>query len=71
MTRKKLGAPTKADGGLTTVIYVRASKDLVKALDERLRQERTARPGRGVSRSDLVRDILYQTLRRSEEENTI
>lgn len=58
-TQKK-GAPTKAPGGLSKVLYIRASEDLLDALDELVERERQSHPGRSVSRADVAREILYQ-----------
>ena len=69
MKPKKIGAPTKADGGMQKVLFIRAPHDLVEALDRMVEREKKARPGRGLSRSDLARDLLYQAVRRDGHEH--
>ena len=56
------GAPRKAPNGLSRVLYVRASEELLAALDAKVAQERDAHPGRGVSRADVARELLYRGL---------
>lgn len=55
------GAPRKAPGGLTAVLFVRCGRDLPDALDALARRAREAHPGRGVSRADVARELLYRT----------
>ncbi len=59
----KRGAPPKVAGGLSKVLYVRASDDLLDALDALVEKERESRPGRAISRADIARDLLYQAVR--------
>jgi hypothetical protein len=60
-TRRK-GAPPKAVGGLSKVLYIRASEDLLDALDAIVEKERKVRPGLSLSRADVARDMLYQAV---------
>ena len=53
------GAPRKAPDGLTEVLYVRTTPELLRALDKLVEQERQARPLRSVSRADVAREILH------------
>ena len=41
---------------------IRMSRDLIDALDEIVEEERGAKPGRTYSRSDLIREMLYEAL---------
>ena len=60
---QRKGAPPKVAGGLSKVLYIRASKDLLDALDGLVEKERETRPGRVISRADIARDILHQAVR--------
>lgn len=64
---QKRGAPPKVAGGLPKVLYVRASDDLLDALDALVEKERESRPGRAVSRADIARDLLYQAVRTAKK----
>ena len=57
------GAQPKVPGGLGKVLFVRASSDLLKALDDLVRDQKAARPGVALSRSDAARELLYEGLR--------
>lgn len=59
---RKPGAPRKSPAGLTEVLYIRATPDLIDALDLLAERERTASPGRGISRADVAREILYKAI---------
>ena len=50
------------NGGLTRVLYVRATDDLIDALDKVVEKERVARRGLAVSRADIARSLLYEAL---------
>ncbi len=54
----------RPSSGLSEVLYIRAPKGLVEGLDKLVAKERKLRPGVVVSRSDLVREILYEGLKR-------
>ncbi len=54
--------PKKMGSGSEGVIFTRAPKPLIKALDKRVRAERDAHPERAISRSDVVREILWREL---------
>jgi len=56
------GAPRKAPGGLTEVLYVRTTPALLRALDKLVARERQATPRRSVSRADLAREILHKAV---------
>lgn len=43
-------------------VFIRVSTELLKILDQRVEKERKARPGARLSRSDVVREILYRVL---------
>jgi hypothetical protein len=64
---RKKGAPPKVAGGLSKVLYVRASGDLLDALDALVEKERETRPGRTISRADIARDLLYQAVRTAKD----
>lgn len=64
---QKRGAPPKVAGGLSKVLYVRASDDLLNALDALVEKERGERPGRTISRADVARDLLYQAVRTAKK----
>lgn len=58
---KKRGAPRKTPDGLGSALYVRATPDMLTALDkwaEELARER----GGSVSRADVVREVLQRAL---------
>ena len=61
---RKVGAPTKAPGGLDKVLFVRANEDLLDALDVLVERERIERPGRAVSRADVARELLYLAVKK-------
>lgn len=52
--------------GFTEVLYVRAPVDLIVLLDREVTRRREADPGRNLSRSDVVREILYRELGKRE-----
>jgi metal-responsive CopG/Arc/MetJ family transcriptional regulator len=43
-------------------IAVRVPDDLVRKIDEEVARRRQANPGSEVSRSDVIRDVLYRSL---------
>ena len=53
------GAPKKAPGGLTEVLFVRVEKTLIEDLDA-LRREWSEEHGVTCSRADVVRAILRE-----------
>lgn len=54
----------KAPGGMSKVLFVRATPELLEALDRLAEEERRAQPGQSTSRSDVARKLLYAALRR-------
>jgi hypothetical protein len=44
-------------------LFVRAAPDLLEALDEYVRRQRYLHPGMSISRADVVRELLYESLR--------
>lgn len=46
--------------GFTEVLYIRVSFDLVELLDHEVERQRKEERGRVISRSDVVREILYR-----------
>ncbi len=56
---KRGGAPNQ---GFSGVLYIRADDDLMKAVEQRWRSEREARPGLALSRADVVRELLWARL---------
>ena len=60
---RRVGAPRKAPGGLGKVLFIRATPDLLAALDALAEQTRLDRPGLAISRSDVAREILYKGVR--------
>jgi len=57
---KKGGAPRKAPNGLSEVLYIRTSPELLESLDALVALEREANPMRSISRADLAREILHR-----------
>jgi metal-responsive CopG/Arc/MetJ family transcriptional regulator len=51
----------------TLQIFVRMPEDLVTALDRYLERLRTEQPGTNLSRSDVIRLLLYRALKSMEE----
>jgi hypothetical protein len=64
--KKRVGAPTKAPGGLGEVLFVRVAPDLIRRLDAIVDRERRERPHRAVSRSDVARELLYGAVEAKE-----
>lgn len=58
---KKRGAPRKTPDGLGSALYVRATPDMLAALD-RWAEELGAERGGAVSRADVVREALQRAL---------
>lgn len=54
------GAPRKAPGGLTRVLFVRLDESLDDKLELHVERRRAKEPG--LSKSDVVRDILQEHL---------
>ena len=50
------------------VIFTRAPKALLVALDKRVELERKAHPGHDLSQSDVVRDLLWSALLATPQE---
>ncbi len=59
--KSKGGRPPKAKGGLGHVIYVRATEQMVLALDAKA-DALSAETGLSVSRSDVARKIIAEAL---------
>ena len=68
VVKKGPGAPTKAPGGLPKVLFVRAQQDLLEALDRLVDEEREKHPGRGITRSDIARELLYRAVAKGPKE---
>jgi hypothetical protein len=64
ISKRRGGAPTKAPGGLDKVLFIRASADLLDALDALVQEERDQRAGRTVSRADVARELLYGAVKK-------
>lgn len=58
---KKRGAPRKAPDGLGSALYVRATPEMLAALDV-WADELGAERGGSVSRADIVREVLQRAL---------
>jgi hypothetical protein len=59
----KTGRKEKAPGGFTEVLFLRASREMIAALDGLLLDERLLHPHRmALSRADLVREILGEAI---------
>lgn len=54
-------AQRKAPEGLTKVLFVRISDDLLAKLDAFIAKQRKKNPGRSITRSDAVREMIYET----------
>ncbi len=65
--RRSGGAPRKAPDGLSKVLYVRVPPDLLDALDAVVERERARHPGRGLSRADIARELLYEGAQKRSE----
>jgi len=61
---KKGGAPRKATGGLTEVLYVRVESKLLDDLDE-LKDEWIEEKDAHLSRADVVRALLREGVERA------
>jgi hypothetical protein len=46
----------------TPIIFARVPRALVAALDRRVKQQQRQQPGARVTRSDVIRQLLYQAL---------
>ena len=44
-------------------INLRLPRELVTGIDELLAREKEQRPGMSISRSDVIRDVLYRAVR--------
>ena len=62
-TAKKGGARRKAPGGLDKVLFVRADRPLLDALDELAKARSEQMPGASLSRSDVARMLLWEGIR--------
>jgi len=65
---RKGGAPKKDTDVLDKVLFVRASKGLLDALDGLRARQAEQRPGVVLSRADVARTILWKAIRRAEQE---
>jgi len=54
-----MGRPNQ---GFTEVLFIRVPIELVDRLDHETERQRKEQPHRTVSRSDVVREILYREL---------
>jgi hypothetical protein len=55
------------EGRRTRQIFVRMPEDLVTALDRYMESMRAKQPGTNLSRSDVIRFLLYKALALMEE----
>lgn len=60
-TSKKRGAPRKAADGLGSALFVRATPEMLEALDA-WATELAGERGGSVSRADVVREVLQRAL---------
>ena len=67
--RRTRGAPAKSPGGLKKVLFVRTNQGLIDKLDAQLERQQEKNPGMVLSRADVARTLLWDALRRADEEN--
>lgn len=53
---------------MNEVLFVRVSRKMLDEIDALLKDERLEHPGRRISRSDLIREILIRELYRYNKE---
>lgn len=53
---------------MSEVLFIRINRKMLDDLDSLLKDERLEHPGRKISRSDLVREILIRELYRHNKE---
>lgn len=63
MSPKKRAKEGKERGPMDRVLFVRAPADLIAEIDRVVDEERRAEPGITLSRSDVIRVMLYEALR--------
>ncbi|MDB4930522.1 MAG: hypothetical protein JWM10_3006 [Myxococcaceae bacterium] len=63
MAAKTREQPETAPADELVPVQFRFSRALLALLDARLRAEQAARPGLSMTRSDLVRDILFEAVK--------
>lgn len=63
MPAKPRKLPKSTAPGELVPVQFRFPRDLLDLLDARLEELRAERPGLGMTRTDLVRDILYNGLK--------
>lgn len=61
--KPRIGRPPKSPGGLDKVLFVRATPELLAALD-RIAAARSRESGAVVSRSDVARQLLTDAVKR-------
>lgn len=66
MASRSRGRPSE---GLSSVLFLRCSSDLIERLDSAVERARKKNPGRVVSRADIVREVLYAGLEERKEES--
>jgi len=62
MTNTKRSAPPKQEGGLNKVLFIRATSDLLTALDHLAAKQEAQVPGSRVSRAGIARILLYRAI---------
>lgn len=68
--KRKRGRPPLGDKTMKQVLFVRSPKDLLALLDRVVAEEKTARPGCVISRSDVARELLYAGCKQRLEESS-
>lgn len=58
------GAPNQ---GLSRVLYIRATPELVEAIERRWESDKDEQPGVALSRADVVRQLLWSALQNTGE----
>ncbi len=57
----------KPSKGLSRVLFIRATPELLEALDRITAKERAENPGRVISRADVARGILHNAIEGSDQ----
>lgn len=53
--------------GLSRVLFIRTTPELLEALDRITTKERAENPGRVISRADVARGILHKAIKGSDQ----
>jgi len=65
VSKPRIGRPPLFDKPMEKILWLVVPDALMLAIDQRVKRERTARPGLKISRADVTRELLMLGLKKS------